>query len=144
MDFPGGRQKFRSKFNVSKVPVKIQVQRFCRKYHLFVRFMISIYNCESLFVSSDHALHGTFPQNVSPPPHHLMNYIIEGVFILNKYASGSSLVEAQGAVAASGSRKRCRIMQRLAPGYGQAKKRRFYISCVSRLRISILKKWSSN
>ena len=35
-------------------------------------------------------------------------------------------------MAASGSRKRRRIMQRLAQGYGQAKKRRFYISMLGK------------
>ena len=74
----------------------------------------------------------TFPLKIIPPFLLLMNYIIEGVFILNKYASGSSLVEAQGAVAASGSRKRRGIVQRLAQGYGRAKKRRFYISMLGK------------
>ena len=72
----------------------------------------------------------TIPEEIMPYLFSLLRYIVNGVFVLNRFASCSEEDEQAADMIAPDdkSRKRFRLVDRLSQGFGPRKKRKFYIS----------------
>jgi len=68
------------------------------------------------------------PEELVPNLLQFVTYVLKGIFHLNKFASGDSLVLPQPSPENRLSGKRHRIVERLGQGFGRAKRRRFFLS----------------
>ena len=72
------------------------------------------------------------PNLLVPKLVNLMTYIIKGVILLNKLAKGKELNTVPIQPQVRGANKRYRIVKRLSEGMGRSKKRKFWISKLTR------------
>ena len=74
----------------------------------------------------------TIPKDIIPHLLKLVRYVVKGMFWLNNLVQDSPIQASSAPSAVIGSRKRKRIVHRLGQGLGRAKKRRFFISNLSK------------